>query len=466
MECKQSYITLVASMPGGCSRSSMSKLIYFKEKIKKELDSIKDEIGELRYNLYINMVDTCNNYDELREMAELELQIDFLKYTKEAIKDKLQQRDVNINDLRKVYYPYIEDEAPDLEEDEIEASIDDPDTLAAMAIFVSKRLQDEPEEERNKEHTIGERIGQDIEIELTEEEELEILTNQALREEEEIQEDYGDTDEDGNDIIIDYDTDDEDDDEDDTDNLIEDGEGYFDSSNLNEIEIEDDNDFFIEGEDIDNENNSEEDNTDSLDIEDDEDYFIDSSDDDTDENENGESSEGDNDSDIEIDMNEDDLFIETDDEYNADDDTNTDEIEIDMNEDDLFIETDEDDTNDEDGDTGEIEIDMNEDDLFIETDEDENNDTSDGEDDYFANGDDYFGSNDGENEDILDFGGSSNSLLNKTEPKLVTPYNIFQDKATQGIFSMAHRGIKEAAKLTSKAVEASKKVIDNNKAKK
>lgn len=416
----------------------MSKLIYFKEKIKKELDSIKDEIGELRYNLYINMVDTCNNYDELREMAELELQIDFLKYTKEAIKDKLQQRDVNINDLRKVYYPSIEDEAPDLEEDEIEASIDDPDTLAAMAIFVSKRLQDEPEEERNKEHTTGERIGQDIEIELTEEEELEILTNQALREEEEIQEDYGDTDEDGNDIIIDYDTDDEDDDEDDTDNLIEDGEGYFDSSNLNEIEIEDDNDFFIEGEDIDNENNSEEDNTDSLDIEDDEDYFIDSSDDDTDENENGESSEGDNDSDIEIDMNEDDLFIETDDEYNADDDTNTDEIEIDMNEDN----------------------------LFIETDEDENNDTSDGEDDYFANGDDYFGSNDGENEDILDFGGSSNSLLNKTEPKLVTPYNIFQDKATQGIFSMAHRGIKEAAKLTSKAVEASKKVIDNNKAKK
>ena len=397
-------------MPGGCSRSSMSKLIYFKEKIKKELDSIKDEIGELRYNLYINMVDTCNNYDELREMAELELQIDFLKYTKEAIKDKLQQRDVNINDLRKVYYPSIEDEAPDLEEDEIEASIDDPDTLAAMAIFVSKRLQDEPEEERNKEHTTGERIGQDIEIELTEEEELEILTNQALREEEEIQEDYGDTDEDGNDIIIDYDTDDEDDDEDDTDNLIEDGEGYFDSSNLNEIEIEDDNDFFIEGEDIDNENNSEEDNTDSFDIEDDEDYFIDNSDDDTDENENGESSEGDNDSDIEIDMNEDD--------------------------------------------------------LFIETDEDENNDTSDGEDDYFANGDDYFGSNDGENEDILDFGESSNSLLNKTEPKLVTPYNIFQDKATQGIFSMAHRGIKEAAKLTSKAVEASKKVIDNNKAKK
>ena len=78
------------------------QLAYFKEKIKHELEKIREDIGDLRYNLYVATVDQCDDYDQLREMAELEMQIDFIEYTKAFIKDRLHEKSVDIQDLKKV----------------------------------------------------------------------------------------------------------------------------------------------------------------------------------------------------------------------------------------------------------------------------------------------------------------------------------------------------------------------------
>lgn len=76
------------------------QLAYFKEKLNKQLDSVKELLGEYRYKVFHIMVDECEDYDALRMMADIEMQLDSLEYEKKRVKDRLERKDVSIKDIR------------------------------------------------------------------------------------------------------------------------------------------------------------------------------------------------------------------------------------------------------------------------------------------------------------------------------------------------------------------------------
>ena len=458
------------------------QLAYFKEKIKHELEKIREDIGDLRYNLYVATVDQCDDYDQLREMAELEMQIDFIEYTKTFIKDRLHEKSVDIQDLKKVCYPPYDEDSLEIEENDMEAELDSEETLAALALALHKRLENEPVEERDKVYVPGERLGMDIEPELTEEEEFELLEKEMEEDTADLENQYDgqididDTDEFDIEDTDDYFSPDEDSMDDDIDedtfenveDTFEDGEDYFiedDSdendfnNNIDEIDIDDNEEFFIEDEyddseeNIDNFGENEEDDFVA------DDYFIESSDDDTLDDENFDESE----------FGEDYLYEDDEEDGFFDTENNEEDIAFDIADvDEFFIESDEDENE---AATDEIDIDEF-DDFFIESDEDDNfnvEDSANDEDDYFIeDGDDYFSSDvedyiqdDPDMEINMDdyfteLKESSHKSTPKPvieKPRVVTPDNVFKDERVQKIFNLMHRGVQEATKLTQKAAQ-------------
>jgi hypothetical protein len=136
------------------------RILFFKNKIREVLTKYRDEIGEVRYTLYMEMVDKINDYNELKEMADLEMQIDMLKYTREYIKKPLEEKEVDIKGLRSVVEPEMKEiEYRDMEDDELLEGIDSEESLALMEFMIDKRIKDMPEEERNREIIPGVRIG-------------------------------------------------------------------------------------------------------------------------------------------------------------------------------------------------------------------------------------------------------------------------------------------------------------------
>ena len=75
------------------------RLTFFKDRIKKQLYSLKECIGETRYKLYIATVEECDDYTELREMAELELQVGAIEYTN-SLKEKLADNNMSLDSLK------------------------------------------------------------------------------------------------------------------------------------------------------------------------------------------------------------------------------------------------------------------------------------------------------------------------------------------------------------------------------
>lgn len=124
--------------------SSDRKLIFFKNKINQALDNLRQDIGELRYKLYKEMVKQCNDYEELKEMAELEMQIDSVNYTKEAIKNKLSEHNTDVRTLRREL-----ESTKDAEED-LEFTEDAEEDLEVSALNLQRMLaeQEITEEER------------------------------------------------------------------------------------------------------------------------------------------------------------------------------------------------------------------------------------------------------------------------------------------------------------------------------
>lgn len=96
------------------------RLDYFKGKIRNTLELIRDDLGETRYELYMAMVDKCNDYAELREMAELEMQLEFIEYARGNIQEPLRDRQVDISDLNKICVGTDRAKFMPSEDDEIE----------------------------------------------------------------------------------------------------------------------------------------------------------------------------------------------------------------------------------------------------------------------------------------------------------------------------------------------------------
>ncbi len=441
------------------------QLQYFKNKIKVELDKIKSDIGETRYKLYITMVEECNDYDELRELAELELEMDYLDYVKNNINNRLQEKSVDIKDLRKVCYPPYEQDAEDapLEEDDLEEDIESEETQDLLAFAMFRRLQEEPLEEQGKVYEQGVRIGQDVEIPLTEEEELELMVKEAMEDEEDLEESYGESLDMDDDIEIEEDSEDyfsNEDSEDDSEDSLD--------NNLEDLIEEDNNEYFSNEEMDDSEDDSEDFDFDTTDSTDDEGYFIESDEEDTDENENNDNDSGE----IDIEDGTDDYFEESD----EDDDTNNSlENEDDIEMDDYFEESDEDDDTNNllaDGEDAEL----NDDDYFEESDEpievDDSNDVEISDEDYFTETDedttddldieedeDYFGEED--EEETANKSVSTNKPQPVAAPRVITPSTVFKDEKAQGMFNIIHKGVIGATKATQKAAEGASKIITN-----
>ena len=67
-----------------------AQLAFFKERVKNRIEELRPYISDVKYRLYITMIEDCNSIDELREMAELDLQLNLIKYTRE-IANKVQK---------------------------------------------------------------------------------------------------------------------------------------------------------------------------------------------------------------------------------------------------------------------------------------------------------------------------------------------------------------------------------------
>lgn len=156
------------------------RLEYFKKHIKEKLESVKDDIPDRRYRLWIAAIDDCEDYDELREMAELDMQLDMFEYTRNEINPKLQRLNLEMDEIRgaktmqepskttgktlgtnefsSLPMPDSDDEE-EYTTGEMLEDLDDPEMEAAMAAIIAARMASEPWEEANREEMLDSIIG-------------------------------------------------------------------------------------------------------------------------------------------------------------------------------------------------------------------------------------------------------------------------------------------------------------------
>ena len=156
------------------------RLEYFKKHIKEKLESVKDDIPDRRYRLWIASIDDCEDYDELREMAELDMQLDMFEYTRNEINPKLQRLNLEMDEIRgaktmqepskttgktlgtnefsSLTMPDSDDEE-EYTTGEMLEDLDDPEMEAAMAAIIAARMASEPWEEANREEMLDSIIG-------------------------------------------------------------------------------------------------------------------------------------------------------------------------------------------------------------------------------------------------------------------------------------------------------------------
>ena len=156
------------------------RLEYFKKHIKEKLESVKDDIPDRRYRLWIAAIDDCEDYDELREMAELDMQLDMFEYTRNEINPKLQRLNLEMDEIRGAKTMQEPSKTtgktlgtnefssltmPDSDDDEeyttgeMLEDLDDPEMEAAMAAIIAARMASEPWEETNREEMLDSIIG-------------------------------------------------------------------------------------------------------------------------------------------------------------------------------------------------------------------------------------------------------------------------------------------------------------------
>lgn len=178
-------------------------MTFLKNKIKGKLSEVADQMGKYQYKLAVALVEDCNDPEELKEMAELSLQMDFFSYVKNEIDPLLQEMNMTIADVRKLgvgEIPKANTEMFEIEPTELEESLDDEETTDAMAMMLFSRIANEAVEEKYREEILDFQLedhpdeSQIDDIQLDDEE----LTNLLDAEEDEIEEEHV---EDDSDII-------------------------------------------------------------------------------------------------------------------------------------------------------------------------------------------------------------------------------------------------------------------------
>ena len=95
----------------------MDRLEFYRQIILEALNDLKGDLGDLRFRIYSEAVKESMDVEELRELADLELEIDLFKYSR-GIKERLRLHGSSIDILREesgireVESIFIEEEEP------------------------------------------------------------------------------------------------------------------------------------------------------------------------------------------------------------------------------------------------------------------------------------------------------------------------------------------------------------------
>lgn len=139
------------------------KINFYKNRILKKLELIKDDMSPEKYKYFTSMVLDCDRYEELREMSEMDMQIEFINYTRTEIIDKLAEQGLTLEDAKRLQEernnaadlqlitPARKKANPDifaLDNSEVGEALDNEEMLDAAAAILYARLQNEPPEEK------------------------------------------------------------------------------------------------------------------------------------------------------------------------------------------------------------------------------------------------------------------------------------------------------------------------------
>ena len=72
-----------------------ARVEFFRNRIKNRLKELHPYMAPEKAKLYDLMLDDCDSYDELREMAELDMQFKLAQYIK-GLEDELRSADTSI----------------------------------------------------------------------------------------------------------------------------------------------------------------------------------------------------------------------------------------------------------------------------------------------------------------------------------------------------------------------------------
>ena len=144
------------------------KIQFFKNKITARLEELRDFMPEIKYKLYKTMIDDCDSYEEIREMAEMDLQLNMIHYVNE-LKGKLKDNNTNLEELEAVtnkntraskllvIAPKPKSQLSDAEKlanidiSTLGEDIEDEDVLASAANLLLMRIREMPPEELYRE---------------------------------------------------------------------------------------------------------------------------------------------------------------------------------------------------------------------------------------------------------------------------------------------------------------------------
>jgi len=159
------------------------KIQFFKNKIIARLDELKPFMSDVKYRLYISIINDCTNIDDIRDMAELDMQFNMIKYVNE-IADKLKLSNTNIGELEAVTNQNIKaakitiiepkkkeaksnaEIANEIDLSTLEEDLEDEEILASAANMLMMRLKiASPEELYNEDEEDDAEIDIDYMIE-------------------------------------------------------------------------------------------------------------------------------------------------------------------------------------------------------------------------------------------------------------------------------------------------------------
>ena len=477
------------------------KIVYFKNRILDRLEELRPYMSDTKYRLYIAMVNDCKSFDEIREMADLDLQFSMIKYIKE-VEGKLSDANTNVHELEavtnqnsraaqlSVIKPIKKEDktniavAMDIDISTLGEDMEDEEILASAANILMLRMMNTPPEELYRE-------------ELENYEENEFTEEGVDNLDVDLDEMYQD---------IDYD-DPEEDEQDEFDIDIEDEDEYTEDENkvnlsdlasakdlLNELNSEEDDslDFGNEQEDIivdeaDIFADSEDDIDDAFgyNSDDEDDFDIDSIDDSDLFGDDDSFDDAEDEDDFDIDsMDDSDLFGDNE-EYDEEDDIESDDFDIDSIDDsDIFDDSDYIDDEDIEDDSSDDNWDSLGDDMFDNSDDSDDMDFEDDEDTVDnIDADDLFGDDSFEEDDDSEFD------LDESDFEFEEPEDDFDDffkdsasvekpkreitvdkifingtdrgKQTQDMFNMLNKIFGGTEKLFNKAAKKTKQTVSN-----